>query len=358
MRASPDSFEEKDKMIHYKGIILGFSQISIELSNQLSKLDFDNRIINISDYKSCSFIDEYHIKVNDKNNDEVLEAEFFFILSDEYLPDESRQKSLDELKQRPQAVHIKFRELKDLERAYLLASSGKESYLELLDIYQLDELDEFFIDKVFSSLKRTGVKLCEDKSSSEEIVQDFKLEHKYSKYTQLKLDLSVLNLRYTQSGMLKVNELFQTSAPNIFAFGKSIHLYQDLTQIQDELRIVLEQMRGKQEINVSEQALKPYELKLDQSYVQLGLSEALLEALGVVYQDIIYRDEKMSLKLLIDISQRNILGAVIISDGARDLVSLLQIAMKAKLPVEALRDLNFSYESNAQVLKAVLRDNL
>jgi pyruvate/2-oxoglutarate dehydrogenase complex dihydrolipoamide dehydrogenase (E3) component len=161
------------------------------------------------------------------------------------------------------------------------------------------------------------------------------------------LGLELAGVELTDRGYIKVNDRLQTTAPGVWAIGEVAGSPQFTHISVDDFRVVHDNLNGVDHRTTGRQV--PYCLFTDPELARVGLNENEARA-----QDIPYRLFKVPmesnlrartlsetrgfLKALVEADSDRILGFTAFGVGAAEIMSAVQIAMKAGLPYTALRD--------------------
>lgn len=162
------------------------------------------------------------------------------------------------------------------------------------------------------------------------------------------IGLDLLGVSLTSSGHIQVDKLLRTSAKDIFAVGDCAGSPHFTHIAFDDYRIVRDQLtQGKYRSTTARQV--PFCLFTDPEFARIGLNESVARNQGIPYRlarlpmIAVLRTRTMGetegfLKALIA-PDDTILGFTAVGTGAGELLAPVQLAMSAKLPYTALRDL-------------------
>ena len=161
------------------------------------------------------------------------------------------------------------------------------------------------------------------------------------------IGLESTGVALTADGYVKVNERLETTAPNVWAMGDcagSPHL----THISyDDFRVVRDNLAGGNRVTTGRQI--PSCLFIDPELARVGLSEMQAKQLGRQYRlakipmSAIPRTRTTNetrgfLKALIGADNDQILGFTGFGIGSGELMATVQLAMRAGIPYQVLRD--------------------
>ncbi|WP_404451409.1 CoA-disulfide reductase [Virgibacillus necropolis] len=174
---------------------------------------------------------------------------------------------------------------------------------------------------------------------------------------------SEANLQVGETGAIAVNEYMQTNDTSIFALGDAVETPDYLTKTPRHVALAWPAHRQAFIIASFLQGKKiPYEGTLgsaifkvfDLSVAVTGHNAASLDQLGIDYQGVTHEAlshagyypgaEKVSIKVLFDKNNGEVLGAQVIGeDGVDKRLAVLAIAIKGRLSVTELAELELAY---------------
>jgi len=173
-----------------------------------------------------------------------------------------------------------------------------------------------------------------------------------------RLNLEATGLHADGNGFLPMNERLETSVPGIYALGdmKGGPAFTHISY--DDFRIVKTNLLDHGNATTTGRLI-PYTVYIDPQLGRVGLSEDEAQARGGAYRvvkmgmDHVARalevDETRGfMKVIVDTDSRQILGAAILGIEGGELMSMVEIAMMAKLPYTALRDGIFAHPTLAE----------
>jgi pyruvate/2-oxoglutarate dehydrogenase complex dihydrolipoamide dehydrogenase (E3) component len=161
------------------------------------------------------------------------------------------------------------------------------------------------------------------------------------------LGLELAGVELTERGYIKVNERLQTTAPDVWAIGEVAGSPQFTHISVDDFRVVHDNLQGVEHVTTGRQV--PYCLFTDPELARIGLNENEARARGIPYRlfkapmESNLRARTLSetrgfAKALVEADSDRILGFTAFGVGAGEIMSAVQIAMKAGLPYTGLRD--------------------
>ncbi len=158
------------------------------------------------------------------------------------------------------------------------------------------------------------------------------------------LGLELAGVELTDRGYIKVNDRLQTTAPGVWAIGEVAGSPQFTHISADDFRVVHDNLNGVEHVTAGRQV--PYCLFTDPELARIGLNENEAKARGIPYRlfkvpmESNLRAHTLSetrgfLKALVEVDSDRILGFTAFGVGAGEVMSAVQIAMKAELPYTA-----------------------
>ena len=181
------------------------------------------------------------------------------------------------------------------------------------------------------------------------------------------LNLEAVGLRADRRGQLRVNEFFQTEAPNIYAAGDVIGFPSLASTSGEQGRLAACHAFGMAAKSVPE--LLPYGIYTIPEISMVGRTEEDMTEDVVPYEvgkaqyreiargQIIGGDAGL-LKLLFDIRDRKMLGVHIIGEGATELVHIGQAVLALGGTVDYFVDTVFNYPTLAECYKTAALDGI
>lgn len=163
------------------------------------------------------------------------------------------------------------------------------------------------------------------------------------------LGLENTDIELDERGAIKVDDYLRTTAENVWAIG-DVKGGPQFTYISlDDFRIIFDQLYGKGKRKVSDRNLVPYSVFITPALSRVGLNEVeaknkeieyklfKLAATSIPKAKVIGNTRGMY-KILVDPDTEEILGATIYGEESYEVINLIALAMKAKLPYTMLRD--------------------
>ena len=181
------------------------------------------------------------------------------------------------------------------------------------------------------------------------------------------LGLENTDIELDERGAIKVDDYLRTTTENVWAIG-DVKGGPQFTYISlDDFRIIFDQLYGKGKRKVSDRNLVPYSVFITPALSRVGLNEVeaknkeieyklfKLAATSIPKAKVIGNTRGMY-KILVDPDTEEILGATIYGEESYEVINLIALAMKAKLPYTMLRDQIYTHPTMTEALNDVLKD--
>lgn len=174
------------------------------------------------------------------------------------------------------------------------------------------------------------------------------------------LDLAASGLATDARGFIPVDEKLETAVPGIYALG-DVKGGPAFTHISyDDYRILRANLLENRAATTSDRFV-PYVAFLDPELGRIGLTEQQARASGAevrvakmpmshVARALETDETRGFMKVVVDAASEQILGAAILGVAGGEIMSIMQIAMQARLPFPALRDATFAHPTFAEAL--------
>ena len=180
------------------------------------------------------------------------------------------------------------------------------------------------------------------------------------------LGLENTDIELDERGAIKVDDYLRTTAENVWAIG-DVKGGPQFTYISlDDFRIIFDQLYRKGKRKVSDRNLVPYSVFITPALSRVGLNEVeaknkeieyklfKLAATSIPKAKVIGNTRGMY-KILVDPDTEEILGATIYGEESYEVINLIALAMKAKLPYTMLRDQIYTHPTMSEALNDVLK---
>ena len=180
------------------------------------------------------------------------------------------------------------------------------------------------------------------------------------------LGLENTDIELDERGAIKVDDYLRTTAENVWAIG-DVKGGPQFTYISlDDFRIIFDQLYGKGERKVSDRNIVPYSVFITPALSRVGLNEVEAKNKGIEYKLFklaatsipkakVIGNTRGMYKILVDPDTEEILGATIYGEESYEVINLIALAMKAKLPYTMLRDQIYTHPTMSEALNDVLK---
>lgn len=181
------------------------------------------------------------------------------------------------------------------------------------------------------------------------------------------LGLENTDIKLDERGAIKVDDYLRTTAENVWAIG-DVKGGPQFTYISlDDFRIIFDQLYGKGERKVSDRKSVPYNVFTTPALSRVGLNEVEAKNKGIEYKLFklaatsipkakVIGNTRGMYKILVNPDTEEILGATIYGEESYEVINLIALAMKAKLPYTLLRDQIYTHPTMTEALNDVLKD--
>lgn len=173
------------------------------------------------------------------------------------------------------------------------------------------------------------------------------------------LNLPAAGVETDSRGYVKVNNRLETTAPQVWALGDVNGGPQFTHASLDDYRIVTANLSGGNRSTADR--LIPYTLFIDPELGRVGMTESEARRQGLqvrvarlpataIPRAVTSGETRGFLKAVVDAQSDRILGASILMENGGEVMSVIQVAMRAGLSYTDLRDLAFAHPSMAEGL--------
>ncbi len=175
------------------------------------------------------------------------------------------------------------------------------------------------------------------------------------------LGLEHAGVELTARGGVVTDEHLRTTAPNIYAMGDVVGGLQFTYISLDDYRIVRSAVLGDGSDTTDKRGAVPYSVFLNPPFSRVGMSEqeakdkgysvkvAKLPAAAIPKALVVEQPSGM-LKAIIDEKTGLILGVHLFCEESHEIINIVKLAMDAKLPYTALRDMIFTHPTMSEAL--------
>lgn len=180
------------------------------------------------------------------------------------------------------------------------------------------------------------------------------------------LDLQNTDIKVDKKGAIVVNDLLQTTVPNVWAIG-DVKGGPQFTYISlDDFRIIKDELFGNKERRVSDRLIVPTNVFIEPSLAQVGLTEKEAKKQGKDYllfkmpaaaipKAKVLKDTRGLLKVLVDPQTNLIIGATLYIQEAQEIINMIVLAMRAKLPYQMLRDQIYTHPTISEAFNDLFK---
>lgn len=180
------------------------------------------------------------------------------------------------------------------------------------------------------------------------------------------LGLENTDIKLDERGAIKVDDYLRTTAENVWAIG-DVKGGPQFTYISlDDFRIIFDQLYGKGERKVSDRKLVPYSVFTTPALSRVSLNEVEAKNKGIEYKLFklaatsipkakVIGNTRGMYKILVNPDTKEILGATIYGEESYEVINLIALVMKAKLPYTMLRDQIYTHPTMSEALNDVLK---
>ena len=174
------------------------------------------------------------------------------------------------------------------------------------------------------------------------------------------------DIKLDERGAIKVDDYLRTTAENVWAIG-DVKGGPQFTYISlDDFRIIFDQLYGKGERKVSDRKLVPYSVFTTPALSRVGLNEVEAKNKGIEYKLFklaatsipkakVIGNTRGMYKILVNPDTEEILGVTIYGEESYEVINLIALVMKAKLPYTMLRDQIYTHPTISEALNDVLK---
>jgi pyruvate/2-oxoglutarate dehydrogenase complex dihydrolipoamide dehydrogenase (E3) component len=173
------------------------------------------------------------------------------------------------------------------------------------------------------------------------------------------LNLPAAGVETDSRGFIQVNDRLETTATGIWALGDVNGGPQFTHSSLDDYRIVAANLASGSRSTLDR--LIPYTLFIDPELGRVGMTEAEARRRGfrvrvarlpaaAVPRAMTTGETRGYLKAVVDADTSQLLGASILAAEGGEVMAVIQVAMRAKLPYTALRDMVFAHPTMAEGL--------
>jgi pyruvate/2-oxoglutarate dehydrogenase complex dihydrolipoamide dehydrogenase (E3) component len=182
------------------------------------------------------------------------------------------------------------------------------------------------------------------------------------------LGLEAAGVRTTGHGAVEVDEYLRTSQPHIYALGDVRGGPQHTYLSTDDGRVVIDQLLGDGRRRTSDRVAVPRTLFMTPPFATVGLTEREAREAGhqvriaseavadivAMPRAYIVEETRGFMKFVIDAETDEILGAILLSVDAQELINTVALAMRHGVKAAELRDAVYNHPTSIEAFNEVL----
>ena len=180
------------------------------------------------------------------------------------------------------------------------------------------------------------------------------------------LGLENTGIAVDDRGAVKVDDQLHTTVPNVWAIG-DVKGGPQFTYISlDDFRIIKDELFGDGSRRVSNRGAVPTSVFIEPPLAQVGLTEKQAQAqkqdyllfklpVAAIPKAKVLKDQRGMLKMLVDPQTKLILGATLYAPEAHEIINMVALAMRAKLPYTMLRDQIYTHPTISEAFNDLLK---
>ncbi len=180
------------------------------------------------------------------------------------------------------------------------------------------------------------------------------------------LGLENTAIKVNERGFIEVNSHLETSVKDVWAIGDVKGGLQFTYISLDDFRIIKDQLFGNGKRSTEDRTIVPYSVFIDPTLSEVGLTEKAAKKAGIEYKLFklpvaaipkahVAKDPRGLFKALVDPKTNQILGATLYGIESYELINLIALAMKAKLPYTILRDQIYTHPTMAEAFNDLFK---
>lgn len=339
-----------------------------------------------------SFIDKNTLKVVTESEELKLEGEKIFINTGSYtnfpkiegIEDNENvytSKTLMEETSLPKRLTIVGGGYIGLEFASMYSSFGSEVVILNRSEKLLDKEDDDIAESIIKVLESKNIKILNSASTTkvdgstvyyevdgkEEKIENTKIIVATGRRANIKkLNLENAGVEVTKKGLIKVNERLQTTADNIWAMGDVCGNKQFTYISLDDFRIVKSSLENG-DYTLDKRKNVPYTVFITPPYSRVGLNEKEAKEKNIEYKlfkmptkavpkaQLLQKTDGL-MKVLVDKETDKILGAMLFSSEAYEVINIIKLAMDLNADYTILRDMIYTHPTMSEALNELLND--
>ena len=221
------------------------------------------------------------------------------------------------------------------------------------------------IDQVSTANGQAQVEISRDGHTTQ-LVADKILAATGRRPATAKLGLENTGIAVDDRGAIKVDDQLHTTVPGVWAIG-DVKGGPQFTYISlDDFRIIKDELFGDGTRRISNRGVVPTSVFIEPPLAQVGLTEKQAHAQGQDYllfklpvaaipKAKVLKDQRGVLKMLVDPQTKLILGATLYAPEAHEIINMVALAMRAKLPYTMLRDQIYTHPTISEAFNDLLK---
>ncbi|KRM21859.1 MAG: FAD-dependent oxidoreductase [Lactobacillus kefiranofaciens] len=174
-----------------------------------------------------------------------------------------------------------------------------------------------------------------------------------------KLGLENTGIELTDRGAIKVDDHLKTTVDNVWAIGDVKGGLQFTYISLDDFRIIKDQLYGTGKRSLADRNNVPYSVFIIPPLSRVGLSEKEAQAKGIEYElkklpvaaipkAQVLKDPRGLFKALLEPKTGQILGVVLYGAESFELINMISLAMKMRIPAAILRDQIYTHPTMSE----------
>lgn len=179
------------------------------------------------------------------------------------------------------------------------------------------------------------------------------------------LGLENTDIELTERKAIKVDDKLHTNVDNVWALG-DVNGGPQFTYVSlDDFRIVKDELLGDNKRSTADRGYIPYTAFITPPLSWIGLNEKAAQAKGIDYKVFklaaannpkshVAGDTRGLYKILVDSKTNVIIGATLYALESQEVINLISLAIKEKIPYQVLRDMIYTHPTMSEFLNNVL----
>lgn len=180
------------------------------------------------------------------------------------------------------------------------------------------------------------------------------------------LGLENTNIKTDERGNVVVNDQLKTSVENVWAIGDVKGGLQFTYISLDDFRIIRSQLFGDGSYTMASRKIVPYSVFIEPPLSEVGLTEKQAKKANIDYKLFklpvaaipkarVAKNTHGLFKALVDPETKQILGTTLYGLESHELINMIALAMKAKLPYTMLRDQIYTHPTMSEAFNDLFK---